>query len=164
MTATLEDEQTSAVEAEENEDSDESTKRDRDFTKFRDLHKELADYVNANSGLDAVTPNQVKAILLLRTDFNNSPEQAEKKAERKAKREAEKQKYAGLTPDQIKQEKAAARADKQAATLQKRVEEAMAKAQRIREGKEASGEDLAATVNAEQGETETPKRRIGRNK
>ena len=45
---------------------------DRDFTKFNKMHQEIADYVNANSGLDALTPNQVKAVLLLRADFANS--------------------------------------------------------------------------------------------
>lgn len=144
-------------------------KRERDFTKFRPAHQELADYVNMHSGLDPITPNQVKAILSLRIDFNNMPEQVEKRNQRKAEREAEKQKYAGMSPEQIKAQRAADRAEKQAAKLEARVAEAKAKAEALRSSANASGEDLIAAVEAAQ--TAAPetsdagnsgKRRIGR--
>ena len=150
------------------------SKRERDFTKFRPSHQELADYVNMHSGLDPVTPNQVKAILALRVDFNNLPEQIEKRNERKIARETERAKYAGLSPEQVKAQRAADRAEKQAAKLEARVAEAKAKAEALRSSVAASGEDLAAAVQAAQttepvmntpdmtaGETQG-KRRLGR--
>jgi DNA repair ATPase RecN len=151
--------------------SEEGKKRDRDFTKFREAHQELADYVNANSGLDPVTPNQVKAIQTLKSDFNATPEQVAKREQRKAEREAEKRKYEGMSDEQIKAAKAADRVDKQASKLEERLREAREKAQRIREGKEASGEDLAAAVESAQNgvepeatEEDKPRRRLGRNR
>ena len=177
MTAVVEDEVTAVVEGEENtagetegtEDGDDEDSKSRDFTKFTKKHEDIAAFINANedylkAGLEPLTAGQVKAAFALRTDFNKTPEALAAAAERKAKREAEKAKYAGLTPEEIKKEKAAARAEEQANKLQARVQAALAKAQAIREGKDASGEDVAAAVEAEQGETpaEAPKKRIGR--
>ena len=150
---------------EKNESGETGRKRDRDFTKFKENHKELADFVNEHSGLDAVTPNQVKAILTLRADFNNTPEQVSKREQRKAELEAEKKKYEGMTDEQIKAAKAADRVEKQVTKMEARIQEARAKAQALREGKDASGADLAAQVEAEQnGSEEGGKRRIGRNR
>lgn len=152
-------------------------KRDRDFTKFTTFHKELSEFVNANSGLESLTPNQVKAVIALRTDFNDTPEQEAKRAEAKRKREEEAKKYEGLTDEQKKAAKAAEKIDKQAASLEKRLAEARARAKAMREGKEATGEDLAAAVTSAQNgsveseatpqvepepEAEAPKRKIGR--
>lgn len=139
-------------------------KRERDFTKFRPSHKELADYVNAHSGLAPITPNQVKALLSLRIDFNNLPEQIALREERKAERAAARTKYEGMNSEQIKAAKAAERAERQAAKLEARVAEAKAKAEALRSSVTASGEDLAAAVEAAQGDTEQveEKRRIGR--
>ena len=177
MTAVVEDEvtvvededTTGAADASDGDDDEDS--KSRDFTKFTKKHEEIAAFINANedyvkAGLEPLTAGQVKAAFALRTDFNKTPEALAAAAERKAKREAEKEKYAGLTAEQIKTEKAAARAEEQAKKLQARVQAALAKAQAIREGKDASGEDVAAAVEAEQGETpaEAPKRRIGRGK
>jgi hypothetical protein len=109
MTATIEDtevsvEDTSTPEGTDTEGTSEAPKkrkrRAHDFTKFRDFHQEVADYVNARSGLDPVSPNQVKAVLLLRTDFANTPEQIAAREASKAALEAEKKRYAGLTEDQ----------------------------------------------------------------
>ena len=145
-------------------------KRERDFTKFRPAHQELADYVNANSGLDPITPNQVKALLSLRIDFNNLPEQKQAREARKSEREAAKTKYSGMNAEQIKAAKAAERAERQAVKLEARVAEAKAKAEALRSSVSASGEDLAAAVEAAQADPVTPefsdegteKRRIGR--
>jgi hypothetical protein len=160
----------------ENEDGGEATgrKRDRDFTKFRESHKELADYINANSGLDPLTPNQVKAVVALRSDFSNTPEQIAKREEAKRKREAEASKYAGLSDEEKKQVKAAEKVEKEAEKLEKRLADARERAKAIREGREASGADLAAAVESAQNGSEAPvvepedddkpKRRIGRNR
>jgi hypothetical protein len=139
---------------------------DRDFTKFNQMHAEVADYVNANSGLDPVTPNQVKAILLLRSDFANSPEQQQARAQRKAQREAEAKMYEGLDEDEVKVVKAAKRAEENYRKSQERAAAALAKAQQLREAHEASGEDLAAAVETEQNGTEAggKRRGIGRNR
>lgn len=165
----------------EQEKEDGRKNRERDFTKTSDSHQELADFINSNdkyaeavaAGVTTpVTANQVKAILALRTDYADTPEKKAEREARKAEREAEAQKYAGLTKEEIAAEKAAKRAETQAAKLQKRVEEALAKAAALREGKDASGADLAAEIEASQNgsvaETEAegdePKRRIGRRK
>jgi hypothetical protein len=164
MTATLENEvdvtEVSATEVEAQ--NDDKANKNRDFTKFRPAHQELADFVNANSGLDPVTPNQIKAILALRTDFANSPEVKAAREERKAKAAEEKAKFAGLTQEEIKSERAARRAEAQAAKLQARVAEALAKAQALRENKDATGEDIAAAVEAEVADSDEKKRRIRR--
>lgn len=144
---------------------DNKKKRERDFSKFRPSHQELADFVNANSGLSPVTPNQVKAILALRVDFNNLPDQISKREERRRERAAAKTRYDGMTPDQVKAAKAAERAERQAAKLEARVAEAKAKAEALRSSAAASGEDLAAAVEAAQAEEPTASRpRIGRRK
>lgn len=145
-------------------------KRERDFTKFRPAHQQLADYVNAHSGLEPITPNQVKALLALRIDFNNLPEQIAMREARKTEREAEKAKYAGLSAEQVKAQRAADRAEKQAEKLEARVAEAKAKAEALRSSVTATGEDLAAAVEAAQATDEGDmaagdnqgKRRIGR--
>lgn len=140
----------------------EGKKRERDFTKFRPAHKELADYVNAHSGLAPISPNQVKALLALRVDFNNLPEQKQAREERKAEREAARTKYVGMNAEQIKAAKAAERAERQAAKLEARVAEAKAKAEALRSSVTASGEDLAAAVEAVQETDSEERRRIGR--
>ena len=146
-------------------DSDKK-KRERDFSKFRPAHQALADYVNMHSGLDPITANQVKALLALRIDFNNQDEQVSARAERKILREAEKTKFDGMTPAQIKAQRAIDRAEKQTAKLEARVVEARAKAESLRDATSASGEDLALAV--EQAQATMPeaedngKRRIGR--
>lgn len=170
MTAVVEDDQTvtadedtTAAEATGSENGDETDdeKKSRDFSKFTEKHKELADFINANEDyqkaeLSAITPQQVKAVLALRTDFNDTPEVKAERAKRKAEREEEKKQFEGLSAEQIKAEKAARRAEATADKLRKRVEEAMAKAAAIREGKDASGEDVAAAVEAAQSVSATP--------
>jgi hypothetical protein len=152
---------------EESMTASEKKKRERDFTKFRPAHEELAHYVNMHSGLDPITPNQVKALLALRIDFNNQDQQVSARAERKAMREAEKSKFDGMTPAQIKAQRAIDRAEKQTAKLEARVIEARAKAMSLRDASAASGEDLAMAVEQAQATPEmepedTGKRRIGR--
>jgi hypothetical protein len=159
MTATIEDtevsvEDTSTPEGTDTEGTSEAPKkrkrRAHDFTKFRDFHQEVADYVNARSGLDPVSPNQVKAVLLLRTDFANTPEQIAAREASKAALEAEKKRYAGLTEDQVKKVKAAQKAAEQAERFQKRAQEQIDLAKKLAEEAEGSGTDLAAAVEAQQ--------------
>jgi hypothetical protein len=148
--------------AEAGESAEETAKRGRDFTKVREYHEQLANFINERSGLDAVSPNQVKATLALRTDYGNTDEAKAARAERKAAAEAEKQKYAGMTDDQKKAAKAATRADVQAEKLQKKAQEAIEKAQRLRLEATGSGEDLQTVVESNQAESEpesTGKRR-----
>lgn len=135
--------------------------KDRDFTKFRDYHVELATFINEHSGIDPVTPNQVKAVLTLRTDWSNRPETIAAREARKAEREAEKQKYAGMSDEQIKALKASKRAQDQAERLTAKAQEAMEKARALANAASGSGEDLAAMVEAQQGE-EKPRRGLGR--
>lgn len=101
----------------------------RDFTTTNDLHAEIADYVNANSGLEPVTPSQVKAVLALRIEHMKSPERAAARAQKQAERdqakrdrEAAEARYAGLTDEQKaavkKAERAAAAAEKARAAAQ----------------------------------------------
>jgi len=163
VTAVFEDQQ---VVEDDSTQTDDASGKSRDFTKFTEKHQELADYINAhpdylNAGLAPLTANQIKAAFTLRTEFNNTPEVKAARAARKAQLEEEKKQYAGLTAEEIKAEKAAKRAEAQAAKLQARVEEALKKAQAIREGKDASGEDVAAAVEAAVGDDEG-KRKIGR--
>jgi len=174
MTTTLEQDVAAEVESTDEDAPQAATrgrKRDLDFTKVRDSHQELADYVNANSGIDPVSANQVKAILTLKQDWAATPEQEAKREAAKEAREEAAKKYEGLSADQIKIEKAAEKAEKQAAKLRERVEEALARAKAIREGTEASGEDVAAAVQADQNgatpefseaESEGTGRKIGR--
>lgn len=179
MTAVVEETTVAPVEEEnttgegQTEGDDEDSKS-RDFTKFTPKHEEIAAYINANedyqkAGLAPLTAGQVKAAFALRTDFNKTPEALAAAAERKAKRDAEKAKYEGMTAEEIKKEKAATRAEDQVKKLQERINAALAKAEAIRSGSDASGADVAAAVQAEQGEVPSesdaaPKRRIGRSK
>lgn len=162
MTATLEDTGTE-VEGEESE-SESGGKRgrtaDRDFTKHNDKHAELAEYINANSGLDALTPFQVKAVQLLTSDYNNAPERVAEREAKKAQREAEAKEFEGLDDEDVKAIKAARRATENAAKLQEKANAALERAKAVQTASEASGEDLEATVNGAQ--AEAPKRRPGR--
>lgn len=163
MTATIEDtevsvEDTATPEGTDAEGTSEAPKkrkrRAHDFTKFRDFHQEVADYVNARSGLDPMTPNQIKAVLLLRTDFANTPEQISAREANKAALEAEKKRYEGMSDDQIKKVKAAQKAAEQAERFQKRAQEQVELARKLAGEVEGSGTDLAAVVEAQQnGET-----------
>lgn len=181
---TVTDENTTAVDVEE-DDSDENGEekvdgrknRTRDFSKFSEVHQSLASYINNNetyqaSGQEDITPNQVKAVLALRGEWADTPERKAEREARKAEREAEKAQYAGMTDEEIKAEKAAKRAEKQAEKLQAKIDAALAKARALREGKDASGADLVAAVEAQQNGSEAPepesedrpRRRIGRNR
>lgn len=126
-----------------------SRKRDVDFTKVNGRHEELAAYINAHSGLEPVTAHQVKAIIVLRSDFAATPEQVSKRAEAKERRAAANARFAGMSPEQVAVEKAAERAEKQAEKLREKLEEQIAKAARIR-----SGDDVASAVEADQGQGE----------
>ena len=143
-------------------------KRERDFTKFATVHQELADYINTHSGLEPVTPNQVKAMLALRLDFDNTPEKIAAREARKAAVAIENARYEGMTEAEKTVAKAIKAAEDQAARLVKKAEEAMAKARELAAAATGSGEDLAKVVEAEQngsdsteGETRT---RLGRNR
>jgi hypothetical protein len=97
--------------------------KDRDFSTSTQEQIDIANYINAHSGLDPISSFQLKAILKLRTDWLKSPERqaakqkvlAERNAAKVKKAEAE-ARYASLTPEQRtavkKAEKAAARAAK----------------------------------------------------
>lgn len=164
-----------ATEATEGEGKGEKT---RDFSSYRPSHAELAEFINSHpefvaSGVTAVEPGQIKAVLALRADFNKLPEQVAKREERKREIEAEKAKFAGLTPEQIKAAKAADRAEKQAANLRKKADEAVARAEALKAAASGSAADLAAAVEAQTATDEgsageaaedKPKRRIGRNR
>lgn len=172
MTAVIDDEVTEATDETTEGESSEPKKRgrkpgERNLAKPSKLHQELAEFINGNAEAQkagvTVTAEQVGAVLLLRTDFSDTPERKAAREAAKAEREAEKEKYAGLTQEEIKAEKAAVRAEKQALKLQERVQAALDKAKAIREGKDASGEDVAAAVEAAQGGTPADaKRSIGR--
>lgn len=166
MTTIVEDTDTDTdTELEGEENTEESSGKrgrtaDRDFTKHNDQHLELANYINANSGLDAVTPFQVKAVQLLSSDFRNSPEAVAARDERKKAREQEKKEFAGLDDNDVKAIKAARRAAENAAKLAEKANAALERAKAVQTASEASGEDLEATVN---GAAESaPKRRPGR--
>jgi hypothetical protein len=163
---TITDESTVVLEDEApaGETAEQKKAREADFTKFTAKHQEIAEYVNAHSGLDPITPNQIKAVLVLRTKFNNMPDQKAKRDQRKAELAAEKAKFAGMTDVQIKAEKAARRAEAQAQKMQARVDEARKKAEELRSAAVASGEDLASTVESAQNGEETKRVRLGRNR
>lgn len=152
---------TDVLEAETSNKTESGRKeRERDFSKFSESHQSLADYINADekvieAGITGITPNQVKAVLALRNDWADTPERKAEREARKAEREAEKAEFAGLTAEEVKAERAARRAEKQAEKLEARVKEALEKAARIREGKDATGADLAAAVEAQQNGAET---------
>lgn len=136
--------------------------RTRDFTKHSGLHVDLANYINEHSGIEPVTPNQVKAVLSLKTDFANTPEARLARETRKAEKEAEKSKYAGMTDDQIKAIKASRRAEAQAARLQAKAQAAMDRAKALAAEAEGSGEDLAAVFEAAgESENDEPRTRRG---
>lgn len=154
MTAVAEAPSTAEVDK-ANETAEEKKARERDFTKFRPSHQELSDFINAHeefvkAGIEKVSPQQVKAILALRSDFNDTPEQKEAREQRKLELAEEKKQFEGLTPEQIKAEKAARRAERQALSLEAKIAEAREKAANLRAGKSATGEDLAAAVEAQQ--------------
>ncbi|ACI12484.1 gp68 [Mycobacterium phage Konstantine] len=149
MTDTIEATEETTVDADGNETGDKA----RDFTRFRENHKELADFINSHpefvaSGLAALEPGQIKAVLALRADFNKLPEQVAKREERKREIEAEKAKFAGLSPEQIKAMKAADRAEKQAQKMREKAEEAMRRAEELKAAASGSAADLAAAVEA----------------
>ena len=164
MTAAVAEKPASTTQAEEDAADAAEKKAGRDFSKFRPSHEELAKFVNDDedfkkAGIDPVTPNQVKAILALRTDFNNTPEKQAERAARKAELEAEKKLYEGMSPEEVAVEKAARKAEKEAEKLEKKIAEARAKADAIRSAKSVSGTDLKAAVEANQ-----EKRTIGKSK
>jgi hypothetical protein len=161
MTDTLEHTDVEGEESESESGGKRGRTADRDFTKHNDSHQELADFVNAHSGLDAVTPFQVKAIQLLATDFRNSPEAIEARKVRKAARDAEKKEFEGLDDDDVKAIKAARRAEENAAKLREKANAALERAKAVQTASDASGEDLAAVVNGAQDEAPA-KRRPGR--
>ncbi len=164
MTATIEDTKPDTAETTPEGETEEQKKaRERDFSKFTEKHQELAEFVNADkdfkkAGLEDVTANQVKAILALRTDWGNSPEQAAAREERKAAKAEEAKQYEGKSADQIKLLKQAKAAEAQEAKLQKRIDEAKAKAAQFKAAANGSGEDLAAVVAAQEAAAEKPKR------
>lgn len=94
-------------------------------------HEEYAEFVNAHSGLDPVTPQQVRAVLDFRSDFHNSPEQTAKREERKAIRDARAAKFAGLTPEQKEALKTAERKVEQAKRLAAKAAAAQADADQL---------------------------------
>lgn len=171
MTTTVNAEAPAEVEAETDTQNEETVtdsakrgrERDRDFSTVVERHKILAAFINEHSKLDPITPNQLKAVQLLSEDYRNSPEQVEARKKREAERQAEEAEFAGLDEDEKKELKAANRKAKQLAEVEARREELLAKARAIRESAEASGEDLASTVESEtaSGEQEPGKRRIG---
>lgn len=157
---------TAATQAPEStESAEDSNKRERDFTKFRPSHEELAKFINEHpewkaAELGDVSPNVVKAVLALKTDFNDTPEKRAEREARKRELEEEKKLFEGMTAEQIAQEKAARKAEKQAEKLEAKIREAREKAEAIRSGKVATGADLAAAVEAQQ--AEGGKRTLGR--
>lgn len=167
MTAVIEDTTPDTTEVEgDNETAEQKKARERDFSKHTDKHADLAEFVNADedfvkAGLDKVSPGQVKAILALRTDWGNSPAQAEERAARKAQRDAEAKQYEGKTPEQIKALKAAKRLNEQEAKLQKRIDEARAKAKEFETAAAGNGEDLAALVADKESKPASKKPTVG---
>jgi hypothetical protein len=146
---------TDAAGEDNGEETAEEKKRGRDFTKVRPYHEQLAEFVNARSGLDAVTPNQIKAILALRTDYGNTDEAKAARAARAAERKAEAEKYAGMTDAQKTAAKASKRAQDQAERLQKKADEAIARAQKLALEASGSGEDLQQVIQSAQNGDET---------
>ena len=165
MTAVVEDTDTDVEgEATETEGGKRGRKSDRDFTKHNDLHQEIADYVNANSGLDDVTAFQVKAVQLLGADYRNTPENQATREAKKAARDLEKKEFEGLDDEDVKVIKASRRAAENAAKLQEKASAALERAKAVQQSSDASGEDLAAVVGSAQNgeEASTSKRRPGR--
>lgn len=166
MTATMEapvEEQTGSADEVETEAKGKRG-RTRDFTKSNEHYDQMANFINThpdwtNADLGSVTPLQIKAILALKIDFANLPEQAIKREERKAAREEEKKQYAGMTDEQIKAAKASARALTQYEKLQAKAQEAKQKAEALKAAASGSAEDLQAVVESEQIEAEPQKKR-----
>lgn len=147
----------------------------RDWNEVREDHISLAKYIQEKTGL-STTPNDVKAVFLLRGEWTNTPERvaereaAQKlteqekaeKAEAKRIREAEKAKYANETPEEkakrLEREKAikaADRAAKRAAELQAKAEELRAAAESDSDGESEDPEADFAGVTDETPEVET---------
>lgn len=141
--------------------------RERDFSKYTEAHESLANFINEDekvkeAGLE-ISPNLVKAVLALRGDWADTPERKAEREARKREREEEKKQFVGMTEEEIKAEKAARRAERTAQKMQEKVAEALARAAALREGKDASGADLAAAVEAQQNGAETTgKRKLAR--
>ena len=168
---------TSTMEAPAVEATDESTvtessakrgrERDRDFTKVSQRHEKLAEYINANSGLDPISANVVKAVQLLAADYSHTDEaQAEREAAKAAKAEAEKQ-YAGLSEEDKKELRKAERAAAKYADAVATRERLLALSAEARESspdEESSDSDSDAEAEAASGEVEPGRRgrRIGR--
>jgi len=162
------------VQGSENDSDSGTKKREQDFTKHRDFHEELASFINSHpkyveANLGDLSPGQVKAVLTLRGDYANTPERIALRAEAKAKAAEEAKQYEGLTPEQVKARKAAARVDAQVAKFEAKAKEARERAEKLRNEASASGEDLAAVVASQQEsvpepEDETPTKRFGRRK
>lgn len=171
MTATLEAEAPTTDATDATEKVDGRKERERDFSKFTEAHQSLADYINADAkvveaGIVGITPNQVKAVLALRTEWADTPERKAEREQRKLAREEEKKEFAGLTDEEIKAEKAARRAESSAKKMQAKVQEALDRAAALREGKDLGGKELAEAVEAAQNGTvvDEEKRRISRKK
>ena len=120
---------------------------DRDFSKFAQRHQDLADFINARSGLAPISPNIVKAVQLLSDDFRNTPEQVAARKDREEKRKAEDAEFAGLSPEEKKELRAANRRKKALEEVEERRKELLEKAKRIRESSDANGADVADAVN-----------------
>lgn len=163
MTDTLEATEVTEENAEPKKRGRKPGSGDRDFNKTNTQQEQLAEYINVHSGLPPVSANQVKAVLALRGDFAQLPEQKAAREQRAAERKAVEAKYAGLTPEQIKATKAADRAEKHVAKLQERANAEAAKAKALREAATGDGASLAAAVEA-QAEDATPKKRPTRNR
>ena len=156
MTVTDDTTQLEATESDEHEtpedgeSAEDAAKRGRDFTKVRDYHEQLANFINDRSGLEPVTANQVKAVLALRTDYGNTDEAKQARAERAAQRKAEASKYEGMSEAQKTAAKASNRATLQAQRLQAKADEAVKRAAELAAQASGSGEDLQAVVEAQQ--------------
>jgi hypothetical protein len=146
--------ETTAPESTDNGEDD-SKGKDRDFSKVRQLHIDLACYVNEHSGLEPISANQVKALLYLRGDFNDSPERQAARAAKKAQRDAEAKKYEGMSDDQIKRHKQASKAQEAAERADKRAKEAKERADKLLKEAEG-GEDIAGQVESVQNGVESP--------
>jgi hypothetical protein len=142
--------------------------RKRDFSKSSEHYDQLAEFINTNpdyiaAGLTAIKPLQVKAILALKTDFANQPELKAARDAAKAKRDEEAKKYEGMSEEQIKAHKAAARAEAQVNKHLAKADEARKKAEELKAAASGSGEDLAAVVGAAQnGAEEKPRKGLRR--
>lgn len=151
---------------------EESKKRgrnpDRDFTKAAQRHQDLADFINAHpayvaSGLPPITPVVIKAVQLLTEDYRNTDEQKAARKAREEKRREEEKAFAGLSPEDVKDLKAANRKLESLEKAAEKRDAILARAAAAREAAEASGEDLAAVVESESDDSEPEKRgRIGR--